>query len=118
MYMNFIKIMLTAIVLFAVSFAVNAEVSSGTVTVLRTTMDGQKTLYFKMNPMPAGVTQWLYVREGTENAAGCQLITDDTMLQLAYSTLLAAKAAALRITVGYCADSNGYGLVNQYIELD
>ncbi len=99
------------------SLSVEAETTTGMVTRLRTTTSAEETIYFQLNSMPSGVTQWFYLRSGSGSAAGCPLTEDKDALTRAYSMLLAAKSSSQKISIGYCLDPNGYGLVNQYVEL-
>jgi hypothetical protein len=107
-----------AITILSCSFFTKADTATGKVTTLRSTLDSQGAIYFKLDSMPTGVSKWLYVKVGTTMAAGCQLKGSQDSLNRAYSTLLTAKSSSQSISIGYCIDSNGYGLVNGYIELD
>ena len=93
--------------------------NTGTLTELRYTIGAQSdTVYFKMTPMPAGVTQWFYVRTGSGSTAGCELKGDGESFKNIYSTLLTAKTSNQSITVNYCQNSNGYGLVNDFVQFN
>ncbi|KLN66543.1 hypothetical protein ZX61_02500 [Vibrio sp. VPAP30] len=67
--------------------------------------------------MPANVSQLFYVRTGSGESSGCQLKGNQDTFNRAYSTLLAAKSASKKVRIGYCVDTNGYGLVNEFIEV-
>jgi len=99
------------------SFYVGAlTVASGNITALRSPSYENETVYFQITPTPEGVSQWLYLRSDTETQAGCRVNGDTNTINRTYSMLLAAKTANAEITVSYCVDTNGYGLIN-YVEL-
>ena len=116
--MKFTKL---AIALFSVFFSANifGAMSTGTLTELRYTIGAESdTVYFKMTPMPTGVSQWFYVRSGSGSSNGCDLKGDAESLKNIYSTLLTAKTSNQSITINYCQSTSGYGLVNDFIQLN
>ena len=90
--------------------------SKGTITTLRVPSYDSNNIYFKLSTTPNGVTQWFYLRSDDAKSNGCSTNGDINTLTRSYSMLLAAKAAAKEVTVNYCIDNNGYGLIN-YIEM-
>jgi hypothetical protein len=93
-----------------------ANTVSGRITQIQVpTNDDINSVYFKIDSMPAGVTQWLYIRFGTGDAAGCSVKGNEATFDRAYSALLAAHFAKATVSLVYCLDSHGYGLVNQHI---
>ncbi|MGP9802150.1 hypothetical protein [Rheinheimera sp. NSM] len=94
----------------------HANSVNGRITQIQVpTNDDVNSVYFKIDPMPAGVAQWFYIRYGTGDSAGCSVRGNEDSFSRAYSTLLAAHLAKRTINIVYCVDSNGYGLVNQHI---
>lgn len=111
--------MFKVLVLIFAIFFVNqsfAAQASGKVTQLRYAIPDN--IYFKLDPMPEGVTKWFYVRVGSGLKAGCEIKGHSESLQSVYTMLLAAKTSQQKITISYCQDTNSYGLVNHYIQLD
>ncbi len=103
--------------LMIASFSAISATTIGNITNLRTTTDNYETIYFMLDKMPANVTQWFYVRSGNGVSAGCQMTGNQHTMNRAYSTLLAAKSSSKLVRIGYCVDANGYGLVNEFIEI-
>jgi len=116
-----IKRIFYAVFMMTFSFFVVAatETTTGKVTILRApTGSDVSTIYFRLDPMPQNVSSnWFYVRSGTGTSAGCSLSGSDKVLDRAYAMLLAAKTASKDVSAWYCVDTNGYGLVNGYLEL-
>jgi len=94
-----------------------ADTAKGTITNLRSPSYETVTVYFKIDPMPQGVTQRFYVRSDQGSYAGCISSGSEGTFNRTYSMLLTAKASTQKITVDYCLDTNGYGLVN-FIEME
>lgn len=98
-----------------ISSAALADSATGKVTLIKAPTGADvNTIYFKLDPMPQN-SPWFYIRHGSGTSAGCSLAGSEKTTDRAYSMLLMAKASSTNITVYYCVDSNGYGLVNDSI---
>ena len=103
-------------VISQIALAQTLGTSKGYITILRSPNYESNTIYFKMNPMPSGVTQWLYLRGDSNTRAGCSVKGTLYTLNRTFSLLTTAKATGAEVSVHYCIDSNGYGLI-RYVEL-
>ncbi|MCW8879758.1 MAG: hypothetical protein OQK04_16740 [Kangiellaceae bacterium] len=112
------KYVISLILILTPTFA-SADTASGKVSMLEVpTNTDVNTIYFKLDPMPANVTQVFYIRYGTGTSSGCTVMGSEKQADRAFSLLLSAKAQQKNVTVRYCLDSNGYGLVNSSVRLD
>jgi len=101
------------------SASVIADSATGKITFIQVpTGTDVTTIYFKIDPMPQGVTKQFYVRHGTGASAGCSLYGSEKTTDRAYSALLTAQASSKDVSLVYCTDSSGYGLVNGYIRVN
>lgn len=107
------------VLLMIIATSVFADTTTGKISIIQLpTNSDVNTIYFKLNHMPSGVTQWFYVRHGSGTSAGCSMYGNEKTTDRAYSALLTAYASSKDITVNYCSDSNGYGLVNGFVRLN
>jgi hypothetical protein len=92
--------------------------ATGKVIAIQTPLN-HDFIYFKLDNMPDGVIQWFYFHNDEKiSAAGCSVKSSKERLERAYSALLLAKASKNNVTLGYCLDANGYGVVNSYFRID
>ncbi|MCG8417063.1 MAG: hypothetical protein MJE77_03855 [Proteobacteria bacterium] len=105
---------LVTLAVFAIISASNparADTAVGKVT--QVLINGQEdiTVYFKIDPMPPGVTAWLYANQRSANVAGCTSTGSETLVDRILSLLLFLKGSDTTVRVSYCIDANGYGLI-------
>lgn len=75
-------------------------------------------IYFRIDPMPLGVTKDFYIKDGSGTSAGCAIAGTEKTTDRAYSALLTAKASSKTVTLKYCVESGGYGLVNNSVRVN
>lgn len=109
---------LTLVTLQCVAIPAFAAMATGKVTEIQIPANDGNTIYFKLDPMPQGVTKWFYVRNASGSSRGCTFAESEKSTDRAYSALLTAKASSNSVEVGYCLDSAGYGLVNGYVRVN
>ncbi|GAB58214.1 hypothetical protein [Rheinheimera nanhaiensis] len=107
------------LVLFISAPVAVAEIVTGKVTSLQVPTNADvTTIYFKIDPMPQAVKEWFFIRAGSGESAGCSLTGNEKTTDRAYSALLTAQASGKTVTLAYCPDTNGYGLVNEFVRIN
>ena len=109
---------LTLVTLQCVAIPAFAAMATGKVSTIQIPSGDGNTVYFKLDPMPQGVTKWFYVRNASGSGAGCTFTGSEKTTDRAYAALLTAKASSNSVEVSYCLDSAGYGLVNGYVRIN
>ena len=112
-----VQSVLFAVVFLVISFSSSAITTKGNISILRAPSYELNSIYFKLDVMPQGVTQWFYAMSVIGDQAGCSRKGNNETLNRTYAMLLAAKSSHQKVTVDYCLDSNGYGVVN-FVQLE
>lgn len=91
--------------------AVADQTAEGLVTQIYVHGYEENTIYFRLSPMPPGVTQWFYARSDTGTPAGCASTGSEVILRKIIDALILAKQTREQVRVRYCLDQDGYGLI-------
>lgn len=97
--------------LISVSGAVSADVAVGKVSDVLVSGDGN-SVHFKLDPMPAGVTQWFSVDDKRDYNHECRKKGSQSAVYLITSTVTTLKLNQGDAEVSYCLAINGTGIVN------
>jgi len=82
-----------------------SETATGIVSNIQFSTGDTVTIYFKIDPMPTGVTNFFYIRDDG-------LLINSKMLDRTLSLLLASQISKSNFTTYYSLESGGYGKVN------